>query len=72
MKIRTRIEELGKVKNRSNSIIKEPFESFPENKLIMEITNLVSKWLKNIDKNQETFRKMKKSEEKLMNQSSIL
>lgn len=35
---RRKMEELGKARNRTNSIIKEPFESFPENKIIMTIT----------------------------------
>ena len=32
---RKKVEELGIAKERSNSIIKEPFESFPENKIIL-------------------------------------
>ena len=41
-KLRNKVKELGIERNRSNSIIKEPFESFPENKRIMQLTKLVS------------------------------
>ena len=47
---RKKMEELGTARNRTNSIIKEPFESFPENKIIMKLTGLVAKWLRNVEK----------------------
>ena len=48
---RKKVEEQGIAKSRSNSIIKEPFDNFPENKIILQLTKLISNWLKNIDKN---------------------
>ena len=49
-KLRNKVKELGIERNRSNSIIKEPFESFPENKRIMQLTKLVSFLLKKIER----------------------
>ena len=39
---RKKMEDLGEARNRSNSIIKEPFDSFPENIIILKITKLIS------------------------------
>ena len=39
---RKKMEDLGLAIDRSNSIIKEPFENFPENIVILKITKLIS------------------------------
>ena len=59
------MEDIGEARNRSNSIIKEPFDSFPENIIILKITKLISEWLMKIEKDQEIFNKDIKHKEKL-------
>ena len=59
-KVRQRVEHLKIEKHRSNSIIKEPFENFPENGIIAKITKLISNWLIKIDKDQEITNKNRK------------
>ena len=64
---RKKVEEQGIAKQRLNTIIKEKFDSFPENEIILKVTKLVSNWLKSIDKNQDAFDKNRKNNEKISN-----
>jgi len=63
------IKDKGIEVKKTNSIFKEPFETYPENYLIMKITKLISIYLKKVDNDQETFNKEKKHKDKLKQES---
>ena len=58
--ITEKIKEQGLEIKRTNSVFKEPFETYPENYLMTKITKLISVYLKKVDNDQETFNKERK------------